>query len=180
MNRVLAASMAVLLGTSAYAGVLTRDQQRENIRRQGEAFCNHYPDDIACKAHGEALSQPTPQPLPPPPPPSLPPVVIQQPPVIIPQPPVIVPQPPIVVPQVCGVNVYCPPPIITPAPPPICMVSGPWWVWQNLRTVPNGPIIAPLPPGTPVRLLGVSGRWGNVQAPLGSIGWMFLPYMTCS
>lgn len=70
-----------------------------------------------------------------------------------------------------------PPP---PPPPPTCVVTGPWWVWQNVRLSPNGPIMFPLPPGTPVVLLGTWQRWGQVQAPLGSIGWMFLPYMRCA
>jgi hypothetical protein len=85
-------------------------------------------------------------------------------------PPVVVQPPPVVV---------QPPPVYAPPPPPVCVVTLPPWEWLNLRVVPNGPIIGPMPPGTPLTLFNVNGRWGFVQTPLGFIGWAFLPYTTC-
>ncbi len=107
------------------------------------------------------------------PPIPLPPIFVQPPPVVVVAPPPVVVVPPPVV-------VAAPPVVIAPPPPPVCVVTGAPGVWLNLRTVPNGPIIGAMQPGTPLSLVGpVSGRWGFVQTPWGAAGWAFLPYTTC-
>ena len=59
------------------------------------------------------------------------------------------------------------------------MVNLPPWEWLNLRTYPNGWIITSMPPGTPMTLLNVAGRWGLVQTQFAQ-GWAFLPYTVCN
>src|SRR5215469_12921289 len=58
VKTLLSSLTAILLATSALAGV---DEEREAIRQQGQAFCEKYPNDIACRQH-----DPAPQPPPPP------------------------------------------------------------------------------------------------------------------
>jgi hypothetical protein len=106
----------------------------------------------------------------------LPPIVVTPPAVIIQPPPVVVAPPPVVM---APPPVVIAPPPLPPPPPSVCVVTGAPWEWLNLRTFPNGPILGAMPPGTPLALLNVSGRWGFVQSPIGT-GWAFLPYTVCN
>ena len=97
-----------------------------------------------------------------------PPVIIAPPPVVvIEHPPVVIESPPVVIET----------PPLPPLPPPVaCAVVAPGPP-LNLRTWPNGPLIAAYWAGTRVLVDGSNGgRW--VHVVVGPVsGWMFAPYL---
>jgi hypothetical protein len=95
------------------------------------------------------------------------PAFLPLPPIVVTPPPVVVAPPPIVVGP--------PPPL--PGPPPVCAAVN-WGPPLNLRTWPNGPVIAAYWAGTRVLIDGSNGgRWAHViVGPVA--GWMFAPYLT--
>jgi hypothetical protein len=79
--------------------------------------------------------------------------------------------------------VVVPPPVVAApapvyvAPPATYVVAG--WPGEclNLRSIPNGPIVGAMPPGTPLTLVGpIAGNWGFARTPAGYTGYAYLPY----
>jgi hypothetical protein len=95
-------------------------------------------------------------------------VVVQPPPMVVQPAPFVVQPPPVVV---------DPQPLPPPPPPPVCAAVT-WGPPLNLRTWPNGPLIASYWSGTRVVIDGSNGGpW--VHAIVGPVsGWMFSPYLT--
>jgi len=93
-----------------------------------------------------------------------PPFVVQPPPVVIQPPPVVIQPPPVVIAE--------PPP-----PPPVACAAVSYGAPLNLRTWPNGPLIATYWAGTRVVIDGSNGgNWVHViVGPV--VGWMYAPYL---
>lgn len=93
------------------------------------------------------------------------PIVVQPAPIVVQPPPIVVQPAPVVV---------APPPVI---PPPVCAAVS-WGGTLNLRSWPNGPILAAYWPGTRVVIDGGNGgNWVHVITGPVTSGWMFAPYL---
>jgi hypothetical protein len=99
-------------------------------------------------------------------------VIVQPPPVVVQPPPIVVQPPPVVVEPA---PIVIAPPVI--APPPACAAVS-YGGLLNLRSWPNGPVLASYWPGTRVLIDGGNGgNWLHVVVGPVTSGWMFAPYL---